>query len=122
MKAILKVRFSDVDNGDKIVLKRLNSQLILLENDREDSEDIDDKRVSVSFHELIHRGSRMEGILKDLLDLPLRNIASILHHPVMMLFIERRWIRTKWMFMVSFLLYITFLLMFSVFLGLMYFR
>ena len=83
---------------------------------------IDEKRVSVSFHELVHKGSRIEGILKDLLDLPIKNIANILHHPVMMLYIERRWLKTKWMFMVSFLLYLTFLLMFSVFLGLMYFR
>ena len=104
-------------------MKRLNSQLTILENNQGgESDDIDDKRVRVSFHELIHKGSRIEGILKDLLDLPIRNIASILHHPVMMLYIERRWLKTKWMFMVSFLLYLTFLLMFSVFLGLMYFR
>ena len=113
---------SDIDNGDKIVLKRLSSQLNILENEKDESEDIDEKRVSVSFHELVHKGSRIEGILKDLLDLPIKNIANILHHPVMMLYIERRWLKTKWMFMVSFILYLTFLLMFSGFLGLMYFR
>ena len=89
---------------------------------REEDEDIEDKKVSISFYELAQKGTRMDSILKDLLDLPLRNIAGILHHPVMMLYIEKRWQKTKWMFLVSFLLYIAFLFMFSTFLGLMYFR
>ena len=83
---------------------------------REEDEDIEDKKVSISFYELAQKGTRMDSILKDLLDLPLRNIAGILHHPVMMLYIEKRWQKTKWMFLVSFLLYIAFLFMFSTFL------
>ena len=89
---------------------------------REEDEEIEDKKVSISFYELAQKGTRMDSILKDLLDLPLRNISGILHHPVMMLYIEKRWQKTKWMFLVSFLLYIAFLFMFSTFLGLMYFR
>ena len=46
---------------------------------REEDEDIEDKKVSISFHELAQKGTRMDSILKDLLDLPLRNIAGILH-------------------------------------------
>ena len=38
------------------------------------------------------------------------------------LFIEKRWLKTKWMFCLSFLLYLLFLILFSTFLGLMYFR
>ena len=40
----------------------------------------------------------------------------------MMLFIEQRWVKTKWMFLISFILYLLFLFFFSTFLGLMYFR
>ena len=38
------------------------------------------------------------------------------------MFIEKRWLNTKWMFCISFFLYVLFLILFSTFLGLMYFR
>ena len=40
----------------------------------------------------------------------------------MVLFIEKRWLKTKWMFLLSMLLYILFLILFSTFLDMMYFR
>lgn len=40
----------------------------------------------------------------------------------MTMFIEKRWLNTKWMFCISFFLYMLFLILFSTFLGLMYFR
>ena len=113
---------SDVTNGDKIVFQKLDSQILLAHGDDRDSEDIDDKNVCVNFHDLVHKGSKMDNILKDLLDLPLDRIVGVLDHPVMMLFIEKRWQKTKWMFCLSFMIYLIFLMMFSTFLGLMYFR
>ena len=50
------------------------------------------------------------------------NLYQILHHPVMIMFIERRWMKTKWLFLISFLLYLLFLILLSTFFGLMYFR
>ena len=113
---------SDITNGDKIVFQKLDSQILLAHGDDRDSEDIDDKNVCVNFHDLVHKGSKMDNILKDLLDLPLDRIVGVLDHPVMMLFIEKRWQKTKWMFCLSFMIYLIFLMMFSTFLGLMYFR
>ena len=40
----------------------------------------------------------------------------------MIMFIERRWMKTKWLFLISFLLYLLFLILLSTFFGLMYFR
>merc|ERR1712226_995665 len=38
------------------------------------------------------------------------------------MFIEKRWMKTKWLFLISFLLYLLFLILLSTFFGLMYFR
>ena len=40
----------------------------------------------------------------------------------MVMFIEKRWMKTKWLFLISFLLYLLFLILLSTFFGLMYFR
>ena len=40
----------------------------------------------------------------------------------MVMFIEKRWKKTKWLFLISFLLYLLFLILLSTFFGLMYFR
>ena len=54
--------FSDVNNGDKVVLRKLNDQITLMEG-REEDEDIEDKKVSISFYELAQKGTRMDSIL-----------------------------------------------------------
>jgi Polycystin cation channel len=47
---------------------------------------------------------------------------QILHHPVVVTFIQQRWINSKSIFLASFFLYLLFLILFSTFLGMMYLR
>ena len=89
-----------------------------------DTEDgyIDSIVVTVDFKNIVDEDSKTDIILKDLLDLPEKKSEKVLQHPIILLFIEQRWQKTKWMFLISFLSYLLFLLVFSTFLGLMYFR
>ena len=61
-------------------------------------------------------------LVKDLLQLPKEISTKVLSHPVITTFIERRWSQTRWSFLVSFTMYLTFVLLFSSFLWLMYER
>jgi hypothetical protein len=61
-------------------------------------------------------------VIKDLLHLPNKISTKVLSHPVITTFIEKRWMRTRWTFLISFALYLTFVLLFSSFLWLMYER
>lgn len=61
-------------------------------------------------------------LVKDLLNLPRKLTSNILTHPAITTFIERRWARTRPMFILSFVLYLIFLLLYSAFLGMMYTR
>ena len=132
-------------NGDKLVLKKLDDQISVVETNNDDDEidEIEYKKVSIDYTGLLDKNCSQDNILKDLLDLPLKNTSKvsihsfiliinlmkifpnlyqILHHPVMIMFIERRWMKTKWLFLISFLLYLLFLILLSTFFGLMYFR
>ena len=67
--------------------------------------------------------SRSMTVVNDLLHLPSNKIATkVLRHPVIKTFIERRWKRTRSIFLVSFFLYLLFVLLFSSFCWLMYQR
>jgi hypothetical protein len=61
-------------------------------------------------------------LIKDLLHLPNKISTKVLSHPVITTFIEKSWLRTRWTFLISFTLYLTFVFLFSSFLWLMYER
>ena len=66
---------------------------------------------------------RSMTVVNDLLHLPSNKIATkVLRHPVIKTFIERRWKRTRSIFLVSFFLYLLFVVLFSSFVALMYGR
>ena len=70
--------FSEVVNGDKHVLNKLDEQINVIEDDSEDeNDDIDYKKVSVDYQGLIDTDSTMDNILKDLLDLPIKSISKV---------------------------------------------
>ena len=70
--------FSEVVNGDKHVLNKLDEQINVIEDDSEDeNDDIDYKKVSVDYQGLIDKDSTMDNILKDLLDLPIKSISKV---------------------------------------------
>jgi len=107
-----------VTNGDKIVLEKLDAGVTATsEND-----DDDDFAVQIDHKCLVDEDPRNLILIKDLLNLPRKLTSNILSHPVVSTFIQRRWDRTKNMFLLSFVLYLTFVLLFSTFLGMMYTR
>merc|ERR1719245_1645514 len=89
-----------VTNGDKIVLEKLDSCITTSTEDTDD----DDFAIRVDH--------------KFLVDEDPRNLTL----PAITTFIERRWARTRPMFILSFVLYLIFLLLYSAFLGMMYTR
>ena len=112
-------------NGDKRVAEVLDQQLSAGDpcpGDPKDREGL----VHVDFTMLLPQPGEQAGntnqMLKDLLEVPSRTGERVLHHPVIQLFVETRWLRTRWMFCTSSILYLLFLLTFSSFLGLTYFR
>ena len=70
--------FSEVVNGDKLVLNKLDEQINIIEdNNEDDSEDIDYRKVSIDYQGLIDKDSTIDNILKDLLDLPIKSISKV---------------------------------------------
>ena len=107
-----------VTNGDKIVLEKLDS---CITSSTEDSDD-DDFSIRVDHKFLVDEDPRNLTLVKDLLNLPRKLTSNILTHPAITTFIEKRWARTRPMFILSFVLYLIFLLLYSTFLGMMYTR
>ena len=69
--------FSEVVNGDKLVLNKLDEQINVIEDDTEDENDIDYKKVSIDYQGLVDKDSTIDNILKDLLDLPIKSISKV---------------------------------------------
>ena len=107
-----------VTNGDKIVLEKLNS---CVTSSTEDSDD-DDFAIRVDHKFLVDEDPRNLTLVKDLLNLPRKLTSNIMTPPAITTFVERRWNRTKPMFVLSFVLYLIFLVLYSTFLGMMYTR
>ena len=107
-----------VTNGDKIVLEKLDS---CITSSSEDSDD-DDFAIRVDHKFLVDEDPRNLTLVKDLLNLPRKLTSNVLTHPAITTFIERRWARTRPIFILSFVLYLIFLLLYSTFLGMMYTR
>ena len=65
-------------NGDKLVLNKLDEQINIIKEEEEDDNDIEYKKVSIDYQGLVDKDSTVDNILKDLLDLPSKNISKVL--------------------------------------------
>ena len=117
-RSLLYKILTTITNGDKIAVEKLDSCITA------NGEDVDaaDYAVGVDHRYLVDEDPRNMVLVKDLLHLPKKLSTKVLSHPVITTFIEKRWIQTRWSFLVSFILYLTFVLLFSSFLWLMYER
>ena len=64
-------------NGDKLVLNKLDEQINVIKEEEEDDNDIEYKKVSIDYQGLVDKDSTVDNILKDLLDLPSKNISKV---------------------------------------------
>jgi len=117
-RSLLYKLLATITNGDKIAVEKLDSCVIA----NGDDADADNYAVSVDHRYLVDEDPRSMVLVKDLLQLPKEISTKVLSHPVITTFIERRWSQTRWSFLVSFTMYLTFVLLFSSFLWLMYER
>ena len=114
----MKTLLTEVTNGDKIVLEKLDSAVTT------SSEDVDEDgyAILVDHSCLVDVNPRNLQLLIDLMNLPRKKTCSIISHPVISTFIEDKWIKTRKFFLVFLVLYLTFVLLFSGFLWMMYER
>jgi len=118
-RSLLYKTLSNITNGDKLVLDKLDSCISTTGENPDD----EDWAVTVSHRCLVDEDPRSMTVVNDLLHLPSNKIATkVLRHPVIKTFIERRWKRTRSIFLISFFLYLLFVLLFSSFVWLMYQR
>ena len=114
----MKTLLTEVTNGDKIVLEKLDSS-VTTSSDNVDDEDF---AILVDQRCLVDENPRNLQLLIDLMNLPRKKTYSIISHPVISTFIEDKWIKTRKFFLVFLVLYLTFVLLFSGFLWMMYER
>jgi len=118
-RSLMYCLLNKVCNGDKLVKAKLDSCLSTTNQDP-DSEEFS---VLVDHSKLVLEEDRSNlVVIEDLLQLPRRNCRRVLHHPVILTYIQNKWKKTRWTFLVSFLLYLMFVLMYSSFLGMLYWR
>ena len=72
---ILYWLISRVVNGDKIVTNMLDEQIMIIDEEEEES-DVEYKKVSLDYNCLFDEEQEIDNILKDILDLPLKNISE----------------------------------------------
>ena len=72
---ILYWLISRVVNGDKIVTNMLDEQIMIIDDEEEES-DVEYKKVSLDYNCLFDEEQEIDNILKDILDLPLKNISE----------------------------------------------
>ena len=118
LRSLLYKLLTSVTNGDKVVMEKLDSGV------SSSCEDVDDEdfAITVDHKCLVDEDTRSLILVKDLLNLPRKRTSSILSHPLLTTFIDKHWMRTRWLFLLSFSLYFIFVILFSLFLGLMYER
>ena len=63
---------------EKLVLNKLDEQINVIKEEEEDDNDIEYKKVSIDYQGLVDKDSTVDNILKDLLDLPSKNISKVL--------------------------------------------
>ena len=74
---------SEVTNGDKLVLNKLDDQISIIDtnNDADEIDEIEYKKVSIDYTGLLDKNCSQDNILKDLLDLPLKNASKVITRP-----------------------------------------
>merc|ERR1711953_370140 len=117
-RSLLYKLLTAVTNGDKVVIEKLDSGV------SSTCEDVDDEdfAITVDHKCLVDEDPRSLILVRDLLNLPRKRTSSILCHPLLTTFIDQHWLRTRWLFLLSFTLYLIFVLLFTLFLGMMYER
>ena len=76
----LSIYVSEVTNGDKMVLNKLDDQISIIDGNNDDDEidEIEYKKVSIDYTGLLDKNCSQDNILKDLLDLPLKNASKVM--------------------------------------------
>ena len=76
----LSIYVSEVTNGDKMVLNKLDEQISIIDRNSDDDEidEIEYKKVSIDYTGLLDKNCSQDNILKDLLDLPLKNTSKVM--------------------------------------------
>ena len=106
-------------NGDRLVLKMLDE---CVSSNKQDNTD-PDYRLDIDFSRLTgQEGSINSDILRDILSLKHEAAEKLLLHPVLETFIDLKWKSTKKYFFLNFLIYLVFLLCFSLFLSNIFWR
>ena len=62
-------------NGDKIVTNMLDRQIVIIDDDEEET-DVEYKKVTLDYNCLFENELEIDNILKDILDLPLKNVSE----------------------------------------------
>ena len=67
-------------NGDKMVLNKLDDQISIIDGNNDDDEidELEYKKVSIDYTGLLDKNCSQDNILKDLLDLPLKNASKVM--------------------------------------------
>lgn len=117
-RSLLHKLLTTITNGDRVVLAKLDTAVSTTMEDQ----DQEDFSVVVDHRYLVDEDPRNLTLVRDLLDLPRKISTKVLNHPVIKTFIEKRWMRTRWTFLISFFLYLSFVILFTSFLVLMYQR
>ena len=66
---------SNVVNGDKIVTDMLDRQIVIIDDEEEET-DVEYKKVTLDYNCLFENELEIDNILKDILDLPLKNVSE----------------------------------------------
>ena len=72
---ILLFVLSNVVNGDKIVTNMLDRQIVIIDDEEEET-DVEYKKVTLDYNCLFENELEIDNILKDILDLPLKNVSE----------------------------------------------
>ena len=101
-------------NGDKLITQILNQSV-----SKEGIEDTSDSYLKVNFSALYSSGKHrhVSTIIKDMIDFDRPATRALLTHPVIETFLNARWRKWKKLFMINFIIYLLFLITYSVFLG-----
>ena len=107
-----------ITNGDMLVLKKLDTCVSPSGDDENDT----NYSVIIDNKNLVDEKKRGINLVKDMLDLPRKEMSPLLNHPVITTFIQNKWSKVWWTFLISFLLYLCFVIFFSTYLWMMYAR
>ena len=106
-------------NGDKLVSKKLDDCVTANKLDTTDP----DYRLQIDFSRLTgQEGSINSDVIRDILSIKHDAAEKLLLHPVTETFVDLKWKSTKKYFFLNFIIYLVFLLSYSLFLGNIFYR